>query len=129
VSLFFSQIIGVLAATVVLLSNKRMMTSRFLTTLAFTTIFFTAAKAQQSPLLPVHIGLIYPLSTNGLSAPYCSNRLSLHAIASVSRMEKGAAFPGLANIIRGNANGIQFAGFSNHIARDEQGMQAAGFLK
>lgn len=101
-----------------------------------------AATAQQKA--KVHIGLVYPVSSNGVKAYEYSNAFSLHLVAGVSGSERGAAFSGLANIIKDSAHGVQaagflnevgnhangamFAGFMNHVRGNAAGMQAAGML-
>lgn len=75
-----------------------------------------------------HIGLIYPLSTNGLQAPEYSNGFSIHAIAGVSGSERSFCASGVSNIIRHHARGAVLAGFSNHVGGNVEGVQAAGFL-
>lgn len=76
----------------------------------------------------VHIGFIYPLSTNGALAREYTNGASMHAIAGVSRVELAFAASGVSNIITERANGLVAAGFSNHIGGVAKGVQAAGFL-
>lgn len=75
----------------------------------------------------IHIGFIYPLSTNGTHAPLDTNRLSFHLLAGVSSVETGFTFAGFSNIIINEAKGIQFAAFSNHIGKKAEGLQIAGF--
>lgn len=76
----------------------------------------------------IHVGLIYPLSTNGTHAPKDTNNLSIHLLAGVSASENGPAFAGLANVIRNNSKGAQFAGFGNMTMGDLNGAQFAGFI-
>lgn len=85
------------------------------------------AKAQNS-FEKIHLGLIYPISTNGKSAYLDTNDVSVNLIAGVSSVEKGVSFAGISNIIRNEANGTQFAGFSNHIGKNTNGAIFAGFL-
>lgn len=75
----------------------------------------------------IHIGFVYPLSTNGIHAPLDTNRLSFHLLAGVSSVETGFTFAGFSNIIRNEATGTQFAAFSNHIGKKAEGLQIAGF--
>jgi hypothetical protein len=75
----------------------------------------------------IHVGFIYPLSTNGTNAPLDTNNFSIHLIAGVSAAERGLTFAGLSNFIRKDAVGSQFAGFSNHIGGSATGTQFAGF--
>ncbi len=76
----------------------------------------------------VHIGFIYPLSTNWIYAGEQTNLLSFHAIAGVSASEQAFCGSGVSNIIRRNANGLIAAGVSNHIGNNANGVQAAGVL-
>jgi len=73
-----------------------------------------------------HIGLIYPLSTNGKNAGEYSNLFSLHTIAGLSKAETGVAISGVALLIKGNAKGLQISGVSNVILNSAQGVQVAG---
>ncbi|OJV54662.1 MAG: hypothetical protein BGO31_06745 [Bacteroidetes bacterium 43-16] len=75
-----------------------------------------------------HIGLIYPLSTNGTRAAQISNTISLHALAGVSAGEDGAAISGLATIIKGDQRGVVISGLANTIAGAAKGAQVAGLL-
>ncbi|MCX2449895.1 hypothetical protein OQX61_01310 [Pedobacter sp. PLR] len=76
----------------------------------------------------IHIGLVYPLSSNGKHAPLDTNNLSIHLLAGVSSVEKGFTFAGFSNIVRNEATGTQIAMFSNHISKKATGLQIAGFL-
>lgn len=75
----------------------------------------------------IHIGFIYPLSTNGTHAPLDTNHLSIHLLVGVSAAERGPSFAGFSNLIHRDAFGSQFAGFSNHIGGKANGAQFAGF--
>ncbi len=75
----------------------------------------------------IHVGFIYPLSSNGTHAPLDTNNFSIHLIAGVSAAERGLTFAGLSNFVRHDAVGSQFAGFSNHIGGNADGTQFAGF--
>jgi len=77
---------------------------------------------------PVHVGLVYPLSTNGTQAATYSNSFSIHAIAGVSGAERGVALAGFALIIKDSASGLQASGFANYIQHNAQGTQLAGFM-
>lgn len=75
-----------------------------------------------------HVGLVYPLSTNGTRAGQISNTISLHALAGVSAGENGAAISGLSTIIKGGQRGAVISGLSNTIAGDATGAQIAGLI-
>jgi hypothetical protein len=105
-------------------------------------LFRPVLPAQAPQQSNAHIGLIYPLSTNGVDAAAYSNRFSLHGIAGVSRAETGVALAGFALIVKDSASGLQISGFANlvgssrglsiagfgNICRDSAGLQAAGFI-
>lgn len=76
----------------------------------------------------VNIGLLYPLSTNGIHARADTNFFSFNLIAGVSAAERGLAFAGFSNVILHDASGTQFAGFSNHVGRRAKGTMFAGFI-
>src|SRR5882724_5015947 len=76
----------------------------------------------------VHIGLVYPISSNGVHAAEYTNAFSLHAISGISKNEMGVSVSGLSTIIRDSAWGVQVAGFSNHIQNRAHGVQVAGFM-
>ncbi len=99
-------------------------------TTALLVLLATNAVAQdaQERKAPVHIGLVYPLSTNGASAQHVSNGFSLHAVVGVSREERVAAFAGVSNIVLQNANGALMAGLANYVGGSARGLQAAGAL-
>lgn len=75
---------------------------------------------------PAHVGLVYPLSTNGTEAYNFKNKFSLHAIAGVSASEESFCASGFANVVRYNANGLIASGFANVILENATGLQASG---
>lgn len=75
-----------------------------------------------------HIGLVYPLSTNGTNAINYKNRFSIHAIGGVSASEEAFCASGFGNFIRYNGNGLVAAGFANIILGNAKGAQLGGFL-
>ncbi len=77
---------------------------------------------------PFHIGLVYPLSTNGLQAGRTVNRLSFHLLAGYAAGLDGAEFTAIGNIENDFVEGAQFAGFFNLVRRRVNGLQAAGFV-
>lgn len=85
-------------------------------------------KAQEKHHSNVHIGCVYPLSTNGVKAASYTNTFSLHALVGVSGSEEGACISGFSAIVKDTANGFIASGFSNHILHDANGVQLAGFL-
>jgi len=77
---------------------------------------------------PVHIGLIYPISTNGVQAPAYSNSFSLHAFGGVSGVETGVALAGFSLVIMDSSSGLQASGFANYFHHNAGGTQLAGFM-
>jgi hypothetical protein len=82
--------------------------------------------AQENRTSVAHIGLLYPLSTNGRHAGSYTNSFSLHAIAGLSAVEKGLAISGVALMIKEKASGVQISGISNVIGNSAEGAQIAG---
>jgi hypothetical protein len=106
-----------------------MYTLRSIALSALVIILFRPGSHAQAPQQGnAHIGLIYPLSTNGIHAAAYSNHFSLHGIAGVSRAETGIAIAGFALIIKDSASGVQVSGFANLIGNTARGLQLAGFL-
>lgn len=110
----------------------------------FFLLFSISSFAQESHSSVAHIGLIYPVSTNGKNAGSYTNAFSLHAIAGLSKAETGVAISGVSllikdsakgvlvsgvtNVVLNSAQGVQVAGFTNVIRHDARGVQVAGFL-
>lgn len=88
----------------------------------------TNVYAQDNTRARTNVGLVYPLSTNGTSAPHDTNSFSLNLIVGVSAAERGVSLAGISNIIHNDAKGLQIAGFSNHIRRNADGTMIAGFM-
>jgi len=107
-------------------------------------LYSFVVSGQSDSTRPVHVGLVYPISSNGLKAAEYTNRFSLHAIAGLSKNETTVAISGAANVVRHNGNGalisgainavgnnargLQLAGLSNIVKNDASGGQVAGFL-
>ncbi|RZL46039.1 MAG: hypothetical protein EOP00_16245 [Pedobacter sp.] len=96
-------------------------------TLTLLVLFFNGFQAIAQLPGKIHVGLVYPLSTNGTRAPLDTNNLSIHLLIGVSAAERGPSFAGFSNLILKDAVGSQFAGFSNHIGGAADGAQFAGF--
>lgn len=103
------------------------MTTRFLTTIILIATF-QSLSAQVAPVSNVHIGFVYPLSTNGSHAAEYTNYFSLHALAGVSRNEKSFCAAGFASVIKDSATGFVGSGFANVIGKGITGTQLAGFI-
>ncbi|HLT07940.1 MAG TPA: hypothetical protein VK014_10465 [Cyclobacteriaceae bacterium] len=85
---------------------------------------YLTSLAQESR--PAHIGLIYPISTNGMAAPEISNNFSVHAITGVSGGEEGVALYGVGGIIKGDGKGFMASGVWTDVQGAVEGVQMAG---
>lgn len=84
--------------------------------------------AQETKTSPFHIGILYPISSNGIHAADYINSCSIHAIAGLSGGERGFCASGFANVIAGSASGFVAGGFANIIKEEAKGAQVAGFM-
>ncbi|ACT96854.1 conserved hypothetical protein [Dyadobacter fermentans DSM 18053] len=82
--------------------------------------------AQSDSSSRIHVGFIYPISSNGKQAASITNRFSLHVIAGLSKAETGASISSIANIVKQDAAGAQIAGAANVIGGSASGTQMAG---
>lgn len=103
------------------------MTRKYITSI-IALLFTTTAIAQTKKVSNAHVGLIYPISSNGTAAPEYTNKFSLHAIGGVSKSEEAFCVSGFGNVINNQANGLIAAGFANLIMGDADGAQLGGFL-
>jgi hypothetical protein len=126
---FFVKRVGILHECVVLL-EKRMMYNYLthkkslfccLLTMTHCTLFAQEALQYQ----PVHLGLVYPISTHDAHAPEIINYVSVHALAGVSGGEIGTAVSGIATIIKGTQKGLVVSGISTFVREDASGTQIA----
>lgn len=104
------------------------MTHKIIKTILITCCAITTGFAQYDKKRGAHIGLIYPLSTNGIRAIDYSNKISLHAIAGVSGNEESLCLSGFSSFVMQDANGFIASGFSNAILGSSRGAQLAGFV-
>ncbi|MEZ5017296.1 MAG: hypothetical protein R2800_09615 [Flavipsychrobacter sp.] len=104
------------------------MTHKIIKTILVTCCAITSCFAQYDESRDAHIGLIYPLSTNGIRAIDYSNKMSLHAIAGVSGNEENLCLSGLASFVMQDANGLIASGFTNAVLGNSKGAQLAGFV-
>lgn len=81
---------------------------------------------QTDTLRKIHIGFIYPVSSNGNNAAKISNDFSLHALSGVSKNENVLSIAGISNHIKQDARGVQVAGLLNQIGNSAHGIQIAG---
>jgi hypothetical protein len=77
-------------------------------------------------IVPVHIGLTYPISTNWVIAAEISNNVSIHALVGMSHSEYGFACAGIGNVIKYKQDGVAVAGVFNTVADSAKGVQVAG---
>jgi len=91
-------------------------------------IFSDHAIAQHGKTNHAHVGIIYPLSTNGKTAALDTNKFSLHLIAGISQQEDICLIAGVSGIVKGDAHGTLVSGVSNHVGADANGVQIAGVL-
>src|SRR5690606_38643585 len=84
--------------------------------------------AQTGKTNQAHVGIIYPLSTNGRTAPADTNNLSLHLIAGISQQENACLIAGVSGVVKGNAYGTMASGISNHVGGHTSGVLVAGLL-
>lgn len=89
--------------------------------------FAIMCMAQEKETQNFHIGLIYPISSNGIKALEYQNKVSLHAIGGMSGGELGLCLSGFGHITVGNQRGLQASGFGNIVNGETTGMLAAGF--
>ena len=94
--------------------------------LLFFAIGTALAQSHETRESRVHISFFPPLSTNGRYAAEYTNNLSLSLLVGISRNERGAAFAGLANIVKNEADGVLFAGLYNGVGKKGKGALFAG---
>jgi hypothetical protein len=105
--------------------------------------FSGASEGDSTGIRPYHLGLIYPLSTNGTQANRYVNRFSAHLLAGTAAGLEGFEFAGIGNVEKNYVKGFQLAGIYNivagsdaHASQDStgnrhytlQGWQTAGVL-
>lgn len=83
---------------------------------------------QTDTLRRIHIGFIYPVSSNGNNAAKISNDFSLHALSGVSKNENVLSVAGISNHIKQDARGTQLAGLINQTGNSAHGVQIAGLI-
>lgn len=75
-----------------------------------------------------HLGIIYPLSTNGADAGRYVNELSFHWMVGYAAGLDGVEFSGFGSIENDFVHGVQGAGFFNLVRNEVEGVQLAGFM-
>lgn len=99
-----------------------------LCTILISFCFIVISSAQEQKPRPAHIGILYPLSTNGTEAPDYVNNFSLHILTGVSKEENAFCLSGLGSIIKQNANGAVVSGIYNHIGHNAEGFCLSGVV-
>src|SRR6185312_8619874 len=89
---------------------------------------FSVSSFAQALHSNVHIGLAYPLSTNGIRAAEYTNTFSAHAISGVSYSETAFCGSGIASIVKDSVRGFIGSGIGNIIGNKATGVQAAGLI-
>lgn len=67
-----------------------------------------------------HLGVIFPVSTNGTAANQYVNRTSAHLLIGTSASLEGFEFSGFGNVEQGYVKGAQFSGFFNLVKNQEK---------
>lgn len=78
--------------------------------------------------MPVQIGVVTPLGTNGMQSWYTVNKFSLNMFAGYSAGVDGFEGSGFASIVSGDMHGAQISGFVNATLGKTDGAQFAGFV-
>lgn len=84
--------------------------------------------SQERFIQNAHIGVLYPVSTNGRTAAEYTNRFSLHLFSGLSKNERAFAFYGLAGVVKDSAGGLLIAGISGKVGAQVRGLQFAGIV-
>ncbi|ASZ11241.1 hypothetical protein KTO58_18995 [Chitinophaga pendula] len=85
----------------------------------------TGAMAQQKSS-NLHIGFVYPISSNGSAAAQYTNKTSLHLLSGLSYAEKGFAGSGIATIVKDSVRGTAISGITNLVGNHAKGVLLAG---
>ncbi|WP_460672569.1 hypothetical protein [Larkinella ripae] len=75
---------------------------------------------------PAQIGIIPPLSTNGMGNAIVSNRFSLNVFGGYAAALDGVEFSGWFSLEKDYAKGAQFSGILNGVRNEVDGVQFAG---
>lgn len=90
---------------------------------------FSKIETQAAPEEKViHVGLIYPLSNQGLKAGRYVNNFSFHGLIAYSAGLQGIEVSGIGNIENDFAEGFQLAGLFNIVKNRVHGQQIGGML-
>lgn len=75
---------------------------------------------------PFHIGLAYPISSNGRDANEIKNNVSLQILTGNSAGIHGLELCGIGSFVNGDAKSVQGSGIINMVSGSMYGVQAAG---
>lgn len=75
-----------------------------------------------------HLGLVYPISTNGRNAYEFTNSISFHGLIGASGGLNGVEISGIGNISRDSVIGVQIGGVFNSVGEHMRGAQFAGVV-
>ncbi|PPL00678.1 hypothetical protein [Parapedobacter indicus] len=109
-------------------NNNSLISVRLLACTLLTFMLSAHVAAQHGRTNHAHVGIIYPLSTNGKTAASDTNKFSLHLLAGISQQEDALLIAGISGIVKGNAYGTLVSGISNHVGKEADGVQVAGIL-
>lgn len=84
--------------------------------------------AQQEAGKAVHLGLVTPISTQGVYAREISPTFALHALQGVNRDNKGASIAGLHTTLYGSNRGVMISGLMNRVKGSDKGVAIAGLV-
>ena len=98
----------------------------FTTLLFFSVVRSAIAQSGVPDVKHINIGIVYPISSNGMQAKTYTNCFSMNAVAGLSRAETGLSLAGFANVVLDSASGLQIAGFANVVGCNS-GVEIAGF--
>lgn len=87
-----------------------------------------SAQTDSTMVRPFHLGIVYPISTNGIDAPKIANKVAVHAFMGLSKGVEGADLAGFMTTTNGNVKGMQAAGFANITSGNVNGIQVSGFF-
>ncbi len=82
--------------------------------------------AQTDTIRPVHVGLVYPVSSNGVQAGHYTNLFSLHIIYGISKNENSLVIGGAGSVVKENVRGLQLSGSFSHAGDTVAGAQISG---
>ncbi|WP_018626387.1 hypothetical protein [Niabella aurantiaca] len=84
--------------------------------------------AQEHAGKSVHLGLVTPISTQGVHARDISPAFALHALQGVNRDNKGVSVAGLYATLYGSNRGVMVSGLVNQVKGSNKGVAIAGLV-